>query len=81
MTSKLLLWSDSWVNNIDPPDELLTPRQAAALIGITADTIGDWAREGKLPAQRTSATGHRRFRRSDVEAYIASVNQPAAAAS
>jgi excisionase family DNA binding protein len=58
------------VTNTETPDELLTPGQAAALIGITPDTLGDWARKGVLPFQRVRPGGHRRFRRSDVDALI-----------
>lgn len=58
------------MTNTDPPDELLTPGQAAALIGIDRDTLGAWARRKVLPFQRTRPGGHRRYKRKDVEALI-----------
>lgn len=73
------------MNTTDPPpepsDELLMPAQAAALIGVHPDTLSDWARSGRIPSRRTSASGHRRYRRADVDAYIASVSDDPAAAS
>lgn len=64
------------MDTTDPPnaDEWLTPRQAAALVGITPDTIRKWANDGVLPTQRVRAGSHRRFRRSDVEALIRAGN-------
>lgn len=52
------------------PDELLTPQQAAALVGIRADTLSQWARDGRIRSTRTRAGGHRRFRRGDVLAMV-----------
>ena len=72
------------MNTPDPPaDEWLTPRQAAALIGVTADTVRKWANDGILPSQRTRPGGHRRFLRSDVDALVSSgaAAEPASAAS
>lgn len=69
------------VTNTESPDALLTPAQAAALIGISPDTLGQWARDGVLPSQRTRPGGHRRFRRSDVLALIQAAVESTAAAS
>jgi excisionase family DNA binding protein len=60
------------------PEDLLLPHEAAAAIGITPDTLRRWANEGVLPYQRTRKNGHRRFRRADVDALIASGSFPAA---
>lgn len=59
------------------PAELLQPHDAAALLGVTADTLRRYANEGVLPSQRVRPGGHRRFRRSDVEALIAAGSAPA----
>jgi excisionase family DNA binding protein len=49
-------------------DDLLTPREAALLLGVRVATLGWWARIGALkPAVRTPG-GHRRYRRADVVA-------------
>lgn len=49
----------------ETPDELLTPAQASALIGVSVQTLRRYDREGRLPAARTPGN-QRRFRRSDV---------------
>lgn len=54
----------------DGRDEVLTSGQVAALLGVSAKTVGLWAREGKLRYIRTLG-GHRRYRRSDVERAVA----------
>lgn len=43
--------------------------EAASALGVHTDTIKRWTREGKIEALRTPA-GHRRYRRSDVEALL-----------
>lgn len=54
----------------------LTPAEVADLFGVTVQTVGDWADAGQLPCFRTPG-GHRRFRREDVEAFLAK-QEPAA---
>lgn len=51
------------------PDELLPPAEAAALVGISRDTIKRWERAGRITSRRTPH-GHRRYRRGDVEALL-----------
>ena len=46
---------------------LMTAKQAAAALGVTPHTVGEWARNGRLAFVRTSPAGHRRFFRSEVE--------------
>jgi excisionase family DNA binding protein len=48
-------------------DDLLTPREAAALLGVRTTTLARWAREGRLTPLRTPG-GHRRYPRSAVMA-------------
>lgn len=43
--------------------------EAAALIGVSADTLRRWEKAGRVASFRTP-TGHRRFRRDDVEALL-----------
>lgn len=50
-------------------DYLLSVGEAAALAGVHADTLKRWERAGRITSLRTP-TGHRRFRRSDVEALL-----------
>ncbi|MFF4374753.1 helix-turn-helix domain-containing protein [Nocardiopsis dassonvillei] len=47
------------------PAELLTPTEAASMLGIHPKTIGAWANKGRIKCFRTPG-GHRRYRRQDV---------------
>jgi excisionase family DNA binding protein len=51
-------------------DELLTSAQVAAEYQVNIETVRRWAREGQLPTAILTPGGHRRFRRSDVEALL-----------
>lgn len=46
--------------------ELLSPAEAARLLGVTTKTLGRWVHIGKITAVVTPG-GHRRYRREDVE--------------
>lgn len=48
----------------------LTPSEVAKQIGVHTETVKAWADANKLPCWRTPA-GHRRFRQSDVDAFLA----------
>lgn len=50
--------------------EYLSPSQTAELLHVSPKTVTRWATQGRLPAIVTLG-GHRRFRRSDVEAIRA----------
>ena len=50
-------------------DEFLPPSEAAALIGISRDTIKRWEKDGRITSMRTPL-GHRRYRRADVEKLL-----------
>jgi excisionase family DNA binding protein len=55
-------------------EELLTPSEVASLFRVNPKTVTRWARAGKLNAIRTLG-GHRRFRRSEVEQFLAQAEQ------
>jgi excisionase family DNA binding protein len=46
--------------------EYLTRADVAELLGVSANTVARWAREGRIPCYRTLG-GHRRFARAVVE--------------
>jgi excisionase family DNA binding protein len=48
----------------------LTLGQAASFLGVAQSTIRKWSDDGKVAAFYTPG-GHRRFRRADLEAFIA----------
>ncbi|HRE29869.1 MAG TPA: helix-turn-helix domain-containing protein [Anaerolineales bacterium] len=51
-------------------DGWLTLSAAAALLGVHASTLRLWADQGEIASTRT-AGGHRRFRRSEIDAFAA----------
>ena len=55
---------------VDDGREWLTLGQAAAFLGAAQSTVRKWADAGRLPAFYTPG-GHRRFRRADLEAFLA----------
>ena len=61
-------------------EELLTAGDVADIFKVSTVTVGVWADEGKLPSFRTPG-GHRRFKRADIDAYLATFNSPTEAAS
>src|SRR5215469_16104743 len=50
-------------------DEWLSLRDAAEILGMHPATVRLWADRNELPSRRTSG-GHRRFRRTDIEARL-----------
>ena len=48
------------------PDELMTPSDAAHVLGLSADSVRAMSDSGRLPTLRT-VSGRRLFRRGDVE--------------
>lgn len=52
----------------DPADDLLPAAAAAALIGVHRDTLKRYEDRDHLIISIRTPTGHRRYRRGDVEA-------------
>ncbi|QBC87350.1 MerR family transcriptional regulator [Mycobacterium avium] len=50
-------------------DELISPGEAAALLGVHVDTVKRWERDGRISSLRTPLN-HRRYRRGDVEKLL-----------
>jgi excisionase family DNA binding protein len=53
-------------------DDLLTTREAARIARVGGSSVKRWADQRLLPCVRT-AGGHRRFRRADLERFLASL--------
>lgn len=51
---------------------LLTPKQAAAILSMSTETLRNWEADGRIKSQRTPG-GHRRFVEADVEALAKSI--------
>ncbi|HMI49264.1 MAG TPA: helix-turn-helix domain-containing protein [Gemmatimonadaceae bacterium] len=54
----------------------LSPKDAAAILGVHEDTLKRWADEGKVECWTTPG-GWRRFAREDVEALLSPASSPA----
>ena len=57
-------------------DEYLKIAEAAKLLGVAENTVRSWADGGKLAARRNPANGYRLFRRQDLVAFLAAMDQP-----
>lgn len=62
-----------------PADYDLSPKEAAAVLGVHEETLKTWVRAGKVPGWRTPG-GHWRFRRADLVALLPGNPQPENAA-
>jgi len=51
-------------------EELLTPPQAAKYLGVSLRTLQSWHERGIAPPSIKYPSGARRYRRSDLDAYI-----------
>lgn len=54
------------MNQTPDPNDLLTPSDAARVLGLSADSVRVLSDTGRLPSMRT-VSGRRLFRRSDVD--------------
>ncbi len=52
--------------------DYLTVKAAATLLGVCSGTLCNWDRAGKLRPTRHPMNGYRLYRRSDLEAVLAS---------
>lgn len=57
------------------PEEWLSTGEAAKVLDVPIDTVRRWADDGLLPHRQVAAGRHRRFRRSDVDAFIQSAER------
>ncbi|MGB7344961.1 MAG: MerR family DNA-binding transcriptional regulator [Pirellulaceae bacterium] len=47
--------------------------EAAEFCGVTAETLRNWDRSGKLVARRNPVTGYRYYRQTDLERFLEKV--------
>ena len=62
------------------PETLLTPREAAAAIGVSYPTIKQWILAGKLKTIKTPG-GHHRIPQAALNRYLPAPSKPASATS
>jgi excisionase family DNA binding protein len=73
--------SESWVVKSEQPTRPMTPKQAAAYLGLDVKTITRWARQGYMPAHPLGE-GKRRFWRffeNELLEWLAAKNNRSAA--
>lgn len=51
---------------VNDNDDLLTPSEAAKLLGIHTKTLERWSREGRIPVAGKTIGGHRRYKREEL---------------
>lgn len=58
-------------------DEYVKIAEAANLLGVSQNTLRNWADDGRIQVRVNPANGYRLFRRSDIEAFLRQVAKPA----
>jgi predicted site-specific integrase-resolvase len=56
--------------------DYLQVKAAAAVLGVSVNTLRNWDRTGKLVVYRHPINGHRLYKRADLDALLAAVEQP-----
>ena len=55
--------------------DYLQIKAAAAFLGVSANTLRNWERQGKLATYRHPVNGYRLYKRTDLEALLAAVRR------
>ena len=53
----------------EPSTQYMSRGDVAELLGVSANTVARWAREGRIPCHRTLG-GHRRFSRAVIDELL-----------
>lgn len=51
-------------------NEYVQIAEAAAILGVSQNTLRAWAEEGKIPMHRNPANGYRLFRQFDLDCFL-----------
>lgn len=62
----------------DMPTALITPQEAAMMLGVGTRTVARWADDGKLAVAKLTDGGQRRFDHDTVAALAATMKDDAA---
>lgn len=54
-------------------NEYVMTAEAADILGVSQNTVRQWAETGAIPVRRNPANGYRLFRRTDLEAFLSQV--------
>ena len=60
---------------MDRNDEWLRTPEAAAYLGVHIETMRRWARDGTIPAAKLGNRGGFRFKREDLDRFLAARRQ------
>lgn len=55
-------------------DDMLTVREVARLLHIHPNTVRRWSDEGRIQSYRITARGDRRYKRGDIDRFVAELN-------
>ena len=44
--------------------------EAVRILGVSVNTVRNWARDGNIPHHRNPANGYKMFRRTDLEMFL-----------
>ena len=58
-------------------DSYLTVTEAAEHLGVSANTIRNWGRDGKLPEHRHPINNYRLFKVADLDKLLKQAKKPA----
>jgi DNA (cytosine-5)-methyltransferase 1 len=56
-------------------DEFVTIKQAAKFLGVSANTLRNWHRDGKMTVYRNPISGYRLFKKTDLEELLRQIEQ------
>ena len=56
--------------------DYLQIKAAAALLGVAPNTLRSWERTGKIQVYRHPINNYRLYKRSELEALLAAIEQP-----
>lgn len=56
--------------------DYLQIKAAAALLGVSVNTLRNWERNGKLKTYRHPINGYRLYKKADLDALLAAVESP-----
>ena len=54
-------------------NEYVKTAEAAAILGVSQNTLRTWTEAGKIRFRRNPANGHRLFLRRDLKAFLAAI--------
>jgi excisionase family DNA binding protein len=58
-------------------NEYVKIAEAAAILGVSQNTLRAWADAGRIPVMKNPANGYRLFQREDLAAFLKQAAKPA----